>query len=247
MIASRQIAFGKAAAKYSAVDYIQDGLVAMWDGIENAGLGAHDGSATVWKDLSDNGHDIAIPSVNDMYFGENFLHRGSAGILNTGVPIVSAGMTVEMLIDVSTENDASVNGRFFGAVHGDPRFEIDCFSAKPSSAPRLFYRPSSSTGHITIFLSWGRSDYAGLWSIGYTVDKDGVLTLYDAISGYATAIPHAVKLSDYGAERILTLGSWGQEFGRIIGNIHRSTVYSRVLTAEEIAYNYNIDKVRFGL
>lgn len=36
---------------YTAKDYVQDGLVAMWDGIENAGWGVHDSNATVWKDL----------------------------------------------------------------------------------------------------------------------------------------------------------------------------------------------------
>ena len=41
-------------------DYVQDGLVAMWDGIENAGLGVHDPNATTWKDLSGNGHDLLL-------------------------------------------------------------------------------------------------------------------------------------------------------------------------------------------
>ena len=31
--------------------YVQDGLVACWDGVENAGAGVHDANATVWKDL----------------------------------------------------------------------------------------------------------------------------------------------------------------------------------------------------
>lgn len=35
----------------TARDYVQDGLVAMWDGIENAGWGVHDDTATVWMDL----------------------------------------------------------------------------------------------------------------------------------------------------------------------------------------------------
>ena len=35
----------------SASQYVQDGLLACWDGFENAGADAHDASATVWKDL----------------------------------------------------------------------------------------------------------------------------------------------------------------------------------------------------
>ena len=34
----------------TAKDYVQDGLIAMWDGVENAGWGVHDPNATVWKD-----------------------------------------------------------------------------------------------------------------------------------------------------------------------------------------------------
>ena len=35
----------------TAEDYIQNGLVSMWDGIENTGYGMHDSSATSWKNL----------------------------------------------------------------------------------------------------------------------------------------------------------------------------------------------------
>ena len=53
MIAERQIAFGRGAKKgLSAKDYIQDGLVAMWDGEWNAGGGKHNTNATMWKDLT---------------------------------------------------------------------------------------------------------------------------------------------------------------------------------------------------
>ena len=35
----------------SAKDYITDGLIAMWDGIENIGYGKHSYDASVWYDL----------------------------------------------------------------------------------------------------------------------------------------------------------------------------------------------------
>ena len=40
-----------ASADIPASAYVQDGLIAQWDGIDNAGTGTHDPSATVWKDL----------------------------------------------------------------------------------------------------------------------------------------------------------------------------------------------------
>lgn len=35
----------------TSVGYIKNGLIAHWDGVENAGRGVHDSAATVWKDL----------------------------------------------------------------------------------------------------------------------------------------------------------------------------------------------------
>ena len=46
---------------YDAHAYVTSGLVAQWDGIDNAGTGSHDATATTWKDLSGNGHDASRP------------------------------------------------------------------------------------------------------------------------------------------------------------------------------------------
>ena len=54
----------------TARDYVQDGLIAMWDGIENAGWGVHDSSATTWKDLV-GGNDLVLQ--NTAHFDENSL------------------------------------------------------------------------------------------------------------------------------------------------------------------------------
>ena len=41
-----------ASADIPASAYVQDGLVVQFDGIENAGRGRHDSSATTWVDLA---------------------------------------------------------------------------------------------------------------------------------------------------------------------------------------------------
>ena len=52
ILGARTGAWAKAGDRLpTARDYVQDGLIAMWDGIENAGWGVHDPNATVWKDL----------------------------------------------------------------------------------------------------------------------------------------------------------------------------------------------------
>lgn len=50
-----------AALKYEPSGYVQDGLVAHFDGIRNAGAGkVHDALATTWVDLSPNQNDAAL-------------------------------------------------------------------------------------------------------------------------------------------------------------------------------------------
>lgn len=43
--------------------YVTDGMVAMWDGEWNVGIGEHDDSTTVWVDLSGNGNDLEVDNV----------------------------------------------------------------------------------------------------------------------------------------------------------------------------------------
>ena len=36
---------------YDSSSYVTNGLIAQWDGIDNAGTGTHDPTAATWKDL----------------------------------------------------------------------------------------------------------------------------------------------------------------------------------------------------
>ena len=42
------------ACAATSASYVQRGLIAQWDGIDNAGTGVHNHNATVWKDLKGN-------------------------------------------------------------------------------------------------------------------------------------------------------------------------------------------------
>ena len=77
MLGARTAAWAKSGGGApTARDYVQDGLIAMWDGIENAGWGVHDQNATVWKDLIG---DIDIQILNGGRFTDNSLERDPAG------------------------------------------------------------------------------------------------------------------------------------------------------------------------
>ena len=53
-VASDGTRFSAIAKTPSSSLYVQDGLVAMWDAIENIGPGQHDATSTIWKDLIGN-------------------------------------------------------------------------------------------------------------------------------------------------------------------------------------------------
>ena len=59
--------------EYTAKDYIQDGLVAIWDGIENVGYGLHDDDATIWKDCI-NGR--IWKGISTIYNGNSYISKG---------------------------------------------------------------------------------------------------------------------------------------------------------------------------
>ena len=62
-VISAAVALGAASAWAAGTSaYVQDGLIACWDGIENAGVGVHNPSATVWKDLV-GGYEFALTGV----------------------------------------------------------------------------------------------------------------------------------------------------------------------------------------
>ena len=64
LLGARQFFERRAAPTPTARDYVQDGLIAMWDGIENVGYGQHDDNATSWADLTGGGANWLLKDAN---------------------------------------------------------------------------------------------------------------------------------------------------------------------------------------
>ena len=99
LIAARTGAWSKIGGGLpTARDYVQDGLIAMWDGIENAGWGVHDSNATAWKDLI--GGTVGDLDVFGANIGENAVRlNGVSAAKETNYN--SNEMSVEIIADVS--------------------------------------------------------------------------------------------------------------------------------------------------
>ena len=92
MLALVLVALG--ALGYDASSYVQSGLIARWDGIDNAGLGFHYSDATVWKDLKGI-YDLALTAKGS--WGANFLQVANGCAANYGAKGPTDYLTIEVL------------------------------------------------------------------------------------------------------------------------------------------------------
>ena len=83
-----------AACAATSASYVQRGLIAQWDGIDNVGTGVHDPNATVWKDLKGN-LDMTLTSKG------RWMPRGNAlfvaGMGAQGASAAPAYKTIEVV------------------------------------------------------------------------------------------------------------------------------------------------------
>ena len=224
MIASRQIAFGRGGSRGpTAKDYVQDGLVAMWDGIENAGWGKHDDGATICKNLM-GGWDATGNVI-----GEN-IFRGDGGApgIWTGseLSVINGNFTVDFCIPQSIESttlifvfdDGSTLGFRYsvsGVRTGYLKFQVRYVDA---SGDHKSVYPMEKEGVDGVAIMYGDGKF-------YVFANGTYVTVYDAIN--PTDVKRGVMFQNT--------------------PFHGFRIYNRTLTAEEIAYNYSIDKARFGL
>ena len=222
-------------------DYVQDGLISMWDGIDNAGWGVHDPNATEWADLV-GGADFTLTengSFDESSFVCNGLSAKGDGIsLGLGYTIECvtyaysvAGYRCVFNLDrirmrksfVFYRNLCHLTGG--GSQFGTPPISVGKHSWSAVVGKPLL--PSSDHGRMftSYFIDGQMSDeyetgnWAGTWK--------------------------STDYSDFASIGRLNLN--GSDVYPFSGRIHSIRVYSRTLTAAEIAYNYAIDKARFNL
>ena len=219
----------------TARDYVQDGLIAMWDGIENAGWGTHDPNATTWKDLV--GSYDAVREVADWQYNCAVFNGTASRVAKTGSLL---GKPSNVTAEVVYDRTASWNGCIIGCTQSGGR------SIWPTSQSVVDYwcrgyayslKVSNTTDQPgvrytrTLAAGTGMMCYKDATQVGYTASGSAIQ--YNNNCGFNIGADS--NGSSYGVEHPLT------------GHIYCVRVYSRMLTPEEIQYNYNIDKRRFNL
>lgn len=202
----------------TARDYVQDGLVAMWDGIENAGWGVHSDYGMV--DLL--GSSISLPKE----CGE----KGIAGAVKSSGPLIyelAPILRVEVCFSMSSHANACYvkigndgNIIHFGLI------EWGSIASGVNWNSNAGFRPSLLVGGKTVHLTSGECYI------------NGVKPSFIKYSG-GTYTQHGDRIDiGYGG---------GFDFKNTGFVLHGIRLYNRVLSVDEIAANYAVDKARFNL
>ena len=251
MLGARTGAWAKSGGVPTAKDYIQDGLIAMWDGIENAGWGIHEQNATVWKNLV---------GTEDMVFNQSFEYD----IYNDSVLFRDdsrSGSRAISQMSITMTNDMTIEGMML-VPNVEPIWDLRmCIGLLldhktgvfPFARGAYYYTPSLK---YSASYDDNSDRYFGRPKIGETVSSAIVFRRADkSFDGYY----NGKYVASIGSQDDNWLGDnkilkpvfvYKQLSDTMIGcdfRIHYMRIYSRALIAEELAHNYAIDKARFNL
>lgn len=213
--------------------YVQDGLVAHWDGIENAGAGvAHDPAATTWKDLVC-GREFSLTGVtvnaDRMTFAGNVSSFGNLSADDTAATFgLATNGTVEIVYASSSASTAhqillqssAASGIAFSIY--DKTTLIVC----NVSAPTVTFTSGIATNCVSIRYAAAKSQSA-------------------FINGASAKMGGNNSWSGANTETFLGRRATTANSNPFPGSIYAVRVYSRRLTNEEIATNHLVDALRF--
>lgn len=218
----------------SARSYIQDGLIAMWDGIENAGYGKRDTSLKYWLDLV--GGKRFVPWSTSSFGWELDRPWAAARMECYDFPIVTDnGYSIDFTFDFNA-SPVSHSDRtciFEWNTSGSIYYQVRFLSAREPKTTNTWGQDAKKNAFL-------RRNCVGIkhCTVVYTPGEGVVLY----IGNDSCAFPEATIKNN--TNTICT--SWGSG-ENIFHSLMRIGIYSRALSIDEISYNSLIDKERFGL
>ena len=234
------------AAAPTAADYVQDGLVAMWDAIENVGWGIHSDCAQVWVDLV--GGCVTEPKILwSNGEGRDYISVDVENVTllpDSALGFSNAVWQVEVAFTSRKTGDNNIlltfdTGAYFG-IQGGNRF-----ANVRDGEGRLGWVCSN-------LKAWVYSDV----EVPYSEAVSGVMSMrhdsetkrnnryyWNAVYRNYFLYANETKLSGVFYIHVPRL----DRPKGVETHYHCIRLYDRFLTEEEISYNYTIDKMRFGL
>ena len=242
--------FEEGGGEISAASYIHDGLVVMWDAIENSGHLSHNDNATTWVDLSGNGYDAQMTGTlgSGYYWEDNAYVRMNNGVgggfgyvditdlmLN---PVQEAKFTVEMVTRSPTYSSDWTTQIFNLCTASN--------SGWSSAIVSVVRREDDGRVYPTAFSTYRCNQNF------YPQNANQIMTVSSVLDGSYYSFYHDSILANNTRTNITPDGSISGVFARLgstgyafRGRYMNYRIYSRPLSKEELEYNSSIDKIRF--
>ena len=247
LIASRQI-FWK-DRKLSALDYVQDGLLSMWDGIENAGFGIHLNETGNWHDLIGN-NSFEILSNNYGNFLDNcYITKPPQ---DNSSPIGKIGKVLQF------EHAEVVSRPLFNQPIGQNIFTVwnQTKSGSTAITNDIIYTSFNADKSIIGFSKNSTGKFSGCRipitentiysiSVNYNLSDYSATTAY--INGHEYPVVEAPEGGNHNAGGRFTIGGREQGYSSFHGCIYCIRLYSKSLSVSDIQHNYQVDKKRFNI
>ena len=235
--------------------YVQRGLVAQYDGIDNVGTGSHDSSATTWKNLTG---DTSLDGTcaNELSWGDKgWTVSGDCKPVSVGsglaAVIAKTNCTIEVACKPSVVNKrvaffSQYNGYTSGvSIENTKAGKYRLFRARAVQAGKDYnWTDLTPAGTANTFVSFAFA-LANKYPKFY---KDGSLaaTATDAW-GDASATTESVIGGEVQRTGRTSTTDYTSGYGITFqGTYHAFRVYNVTLTAAEIAWNAGLDAVRFS-
>ena len=223
---------------YTSASYVQDGLIAQWDGIDNAGTGTHNPISAVWKDLKGS-CDMTL-TANGQWANGNALSVANAGAVGTNA--APAYTTIEIVYKMTDKNGRILFASGHAAANGKLA-QMVCFSVISGDSLAGFFdgTGASSTRYArynfdaTTVCSMSAVHEDGVVS---TVYLNGVIDMYQKLDTNWGLGDGKIMVGDRAAS--------GSGYGWT-GEVYSIRLYSTVLTKEQVAANLAVDAARFGV
>ena len=234
-------------AKYTTADYIQDGLVAQFDGIDNQGTGVHVPGATTWKCLK-TGQEMPLSAGSEFREGKYLYATNAMSVTGTflGTPppefatlqgvakplgtyrSYSAGYTLASCGGISIGFDTRISGGL----------SLNAVTNLVTGDKNVFYYCQHPENENSV---------AGLLALDrpytYTVINTPTSPLYYVNGSASTHNSGSFYSAAYTYSDKISIGLTN-DGGRSHAN-YAVRVYNRPLTPEEIAWNSRVDRARF--
>ena len=256
MLPGAEMLFG--GAKVSAKSYVKNGLIGLWDGIENVGYGKHSGNTLVWKNLGSLGSAYdATRLTQAQAWTENgaIFHYGSIdwvfeipGYLMRD--IMGSEWSYELVFTPGLEwmQNRSFSGIFGNHGSGKGIVGGQVGASGPDKFSFSLYYPGVSLWDASISENFSLHQIA---SVSMSASNSWhSATIYKDGASVAVADDVDVELTFDREGTYIGSAFFGRnpgEGGRVFdGTIHCVRVYNRPITASEVEKNHKIDVKRFG-